>query len=399
MKKMKMTALFLSTTLCVSALAGCSGGDTANTANTETKAQAETAAPAASAAPAETGGDNKSGKPATLTVWLPDNIRVEDWKENHMTKWLEEQGNFQLEITTLPKDDYDTKVNMALTAGSVDDLPDVIISDGYKGFTDSQVWSWAQAETIIPLTDYYADPALAVNINEAMERTGSDYTQQIISPDGNIYGVATFNQSYGNEYPHKMWIYKPWLDALGKEMPKTTDEYYELLKLVSQTDLNGNGKADEIGLLGSRTDDKKEKGSFYLKFLMNAFVYAGDEQYRQVNDGVVTASYTTDAWKDGLKYIAKMFDEKMILSESVTMSGEQFKTLMNSEEPTVFSFVGLAPDMITSGTQRSTEYVCLESLTGPDGTTMQAMSQLLQRFPSLLLQTVITRKQPSVSVI
>ena len=33
MKKMKMTALFLSTTLCVSALAGCSGGDTANTGN------------------------------------------------------------------------------------------------------------------------------------------------------------------------------------------------------------------------------------------------------------------------------------------------------------------------------------------------------------------------------
>lgn len=224
------------------------------------------------------------------------------------------------------------------------------------------VWSWAQAESIHPLTQYYEDSNLAVNINKAIERTGVDYPRQIQSPDGNIYGVASYNQSYGNEYPHKLWLYEPWLKALGKEAPTTTDEFYELLRLVTTTDLNGNGKADEIGLLGSIGSRKG-----YRNFLMNAFAYAGDDQYRTVNDGTVSVSYTSDQWKEGLKYIAKLFSENLILRESLTISDEQFNTLINSEEPTVFSMVCMAPTAIAAGSQRSTEYVAVDTLTGPEG--------------------------------
>ncbi len=300
----------------------------------------------------------------SLTIWVPENLRIKDWKTNLMTLYLEEQGNLDLNFQPLPSgSDYLTKINMALTAGNVADLPDVIVNSG--AFRDSQVWEWAQAGTILPLTEYYNNPDLAVNINKAIERTGSNYPTQITSPDGNIYGIATLNQSYGNEYGHKMWYSKSWLAQLGAQEPKTTEDFYQLLKAVRDTDLNGNGKADEIGMIGTFGTAKQYNSWF--KYLMNAFVYAGDGRYLTVNDGKVGAAYTTPEWKEGLKYIRKLFEEGLIAPETLTMDNEQFIALMNSEDQLVFSLNYAAPDMLTAGGDRVTEYHYLPPLIGPEG--------------------------------
>jgi putative aldouronate transport system substrate-binding protein len=304
-------------------------------------------------------------KKTSLTIWVPENLRIEDWKTNSMTQLLEAEGNFDLNFVTLPSgNDYVTKVNMALTAGNVGDLPDVILTESGKSFTDAQVWEWAQAGSIIPLTDYYKNPDLAVNITKAIERTGTDYTKQITSPDGNIYGVATLNQSYGNEYPDKMWYSKGWLNAMGAQEPKTTEEFYQLLKKVHETDLNGNGKADEIGLVGTFNDGALYNGWF--DYLMNAFVYTGDKQYRTVTDGTVGLAYTTPEWKEGLKYLRMLFAEGLIASESLTMDNEQFKALMNSGDQVVFAMDYYAPDMLAADGSRVTEYQFLAPLAGPN---------------------------------
>lgn len=362
MKKTKFIALLLAMTLCMSMLSACSGNDSENASGNasteEENKQDETNVESEQKESAESEED------ITLTIWVPDSMRIDDWETNSMTVWLEEQLGYDLEIVPLSTGDYITKVNMALTAGNIEDLPDVILGTygGSTAFSDAYVWSWAEAETIVPLTDYYNDPELSANINEAIERTGIDYTKQIISQDGNLYGIASYNQSYGNEYLDKLWIYEPWLEALGKEVPTTTDEFYEVLKLVSETDLNGNGKKDEIGMLGSN-----ETYSSYFKVIMNAFVYTGDPLYRVVEDGVVSAAYTTDEWKDGLKCLKKMFDEGLIASESITMSDDQFDILYYSDDPMVFSFVQAAPGMVTSDTRDGDEYIAIDTLTGPDG--------------------------------
>ena len=44
-----------------------------------------------------------------LTLWVPENLRIADWKTNDMTLWLEEQGNFDLTFITQPSgSDYRT---------------------------------------------------------------------------------------------------------------------------------------------------------------------------------------------------------------------------------------------------------------------------------------------------
>src|SRR5699024_6183840 len=70
----------------------------------------------------------------------------------------------------------------------------------------------------------------------------------ITFPDGGIYGLPTI---YDPEFPSllmgsKIWVREDWLEQLDMEIPETTEEYYEYLKAVKETDLNGSGEHDEI---------------------------------------------------------------------------------------------------------------------------------------------------------
>lgn len=351
----KLIALLLVAAMALSLLAACGptppATTTGKTPTTTTGKTPETTKPAETAKP----------EPVKLTIWCPDSTKVADFNDNATTTWLEEQGNFDLEIITIPSADFATKINMALTVGAVEDLPDIIMGNS-KAIPTASLMEWYEAGSVLPLTQYYKDPELAKNINEAIERTGVDYTAQLRMPDGEIYSIGIFNQSYANEYSAKTWINKTWLDKLGLPVPTTTEEFYNVLKAVSETDLNGNNKNDEIPFVGA-TGSTYNK---YLQFLMNAYVYAGDSHYRVVENGTVSSAVTTEEFKESLKYIRKLFQEKLILNESLTMNSDQLKTLMNTEENTVFAYTYTTPSIFTD-TARRDEYICIAPLVGPEG--------------------------------
>lgn len=291
-----------------------------------------------------------------LTVGVPDNTLIEDWETNGTTKLIEERGNFDLEFVVFDSNDYASKLNLMVMAGG-DELPDVIL-----GSIDSMAYQWALEGAILPLTEYYNDPTVSYYIHEAMDRTGTDFTKQLVSPDGEIYGIPTFNQSYGNEYPAKGYIYSSWLETLGLEEPTTTQELYELFEKVCSQDMNGNGKADEIALTGTWG------GSYdgWFAFLMNAFVYAGDTDYFTVQDGVVDVAYTTDAWKEGLKYIRSLFEAGFIPMETLTQDDASYRNIMSSETPAACMLVFATPDMIDTSLEYRNHYTPLAPVAGPE---------------------------------
>src|SRR5699024_315051 len=126
--------------------------------------------------------------------------------------------------------------------------------------------------------------------------------EAITAPDGNIYALPQVNECYHCSYSQKLWIYQPWLDELGLEMPTTTDEFYEVLKAFKEDDPNGNGKADEIPLAGANS-------GAYVKidqFLMNSFIYNNyfnNAQHLYVDHGNIEAAFNKPEWKDGLEYL------------------------------------------------------------------------------------------------
>jgi putative aldouronate transport system substrate-binding protein len=100
---------------------------------------------------------------------------------------------------------------------------------------------------------------------------------------------------------------------------------------------------------------------------MNAFVYAGDGDLITITNGKAGAAYTTNEWKEGLKFIRSLFAEDLIPTEALTQDENQVRTMINQDGPTVFSFVYFNADGINADNPAGNEYFALPPLKGPAG--------------------------------
>jgi len=69
----------------------------------------------------------------------------------------------------------------------------------------------------------------------------------ITTADGNIYAFPQLNTLDPNRTGHNnLWINKKWLDKLGLQVPKTLDEYMNVLRAFRDGDPNGDGRRQEV---------------------------------------------------------------------------------------------------------------------------------------------------------
>lgn len=183
---------------------------------------------------------------ATLRVVIPSFTAVEDFNTNAFTKWYEEQTNVQVEWVIVPAGDEGLqKLNLMLSSG---DLPDVIM--GFYNITPALMQVYGQQGIFLPLNDLIEQ--YGSNVKNAFERYPLA-KEVATATDGKIYGLPEINDCFHCSVSQKLWIYKPWLDKLGLQMPTTTEELYTVLKAFKEKDPNGNGQADEIPLSSDTT--------------------------------------------------------------------------------------------------------------------------------------------------
>jgi hypothetical protein len=99
-----------------------------------------------------------------------------------------------------------------------------------------------EKDAIVPLNDLldkYGQNILEVE-GDAMEFCCTIRT----APSGRCPEASSFPQGYVPT------IRQDWLDDLGMQIPHTMPELRAYLEAVKNTDLNGNGQADEIPYLG-----------------------------------------------------------------------------------------------------------------------------------------------------
>ncbi len=298
---------------------------------------------------------------ANLKVLIGGNAAVEDFNTNDFTLWYEEKTNVHVEFETLPVKDGSEKLNLILAGG---DYPDVIMS---AGLTPSQIMSYGAQGAFIPLNDMIEKHGFEIKKIFADESMA--YVEGLITfPDGNIYAMPDINQCYHCSMAQKLWIYKPWLDKLGLEVPKTLDEYKEILKAFKTQDPNGNGKADEIPLAGATSGWFAQLPGFF----MNSFIYCDNDRNMFIKDGVIEISVNKPEWKEGLSYLRDLYAEGLISPETFTQDGDQYRQMgENPDIPILGSGVGghigvMAQFYGESG--RWLEYVIVPPLQGPEGT-------------------------------
>lgn len=341
----------LASAMLVSSMAGC-----APKQNTSSKGDASSTAPTGSSGESKTEFDAKAitnGKKLTLLAKEKSDTGF-DYKTNEQTKQIEEELGVELEFTTAPAADYETKINVMVNGDG--DLPDIVSDPG------GNLYVWGKKGAFLPLKKYYDDANFSANIRAGSEASGIDITKEMTQPDGEIYGAPRLIQMTAEETARKTWVYKPWLDKFGLKVPETTDEFYEACKKIVEGDANGNGKKDEIAISGTGIDQ-------WFQGLMSAFIYSYDGEYRVLgDDGKLKFAYDTEEWKQGLKYVRKFFAEGLIPTEVLTQDWNQYRASLDAEDQTVFAFNYYNGDCISADLMdRRLNYTWITALKGPSG--------------------------------
>jgi len=339
MKNKKVMALLCAVSLTISSmLAGCgSVGTKESTSQSTSSASSDqsSASKEESSASKEdvvTTVSGYDGKGETLVVGIASDSLVTDFENNEFTKLLEEHLNINLEFYMLPADGGDKETKLSLMAGGGGEVPDVIAT----GLGINFVNNLGSNGFLIPLNDYLSDESMNPHFMAIPEKYRQEMLMASTAPDGNIYCLTTHNTNSWNSFPNRIYINKAWLDKLNLNVPRTTDELYEVLKAFANEDPNGNGKKDEIAAYGF----DGTYGQNVVDTLMNAFVfYNGGRQNAGLalaEDGkTVVAPFVTDQYREGLKYLNKLCEEGLLAESVFTDDSNQFSAMLNAEEPIV----------------------------------------------------------------
>ncbi|MBE7054759.1 MAG: extracellular solute-binding protein [Ruminococcaceae bacterium] len=291
----------------------------------------------------------------TLSIMTPSNALVENFETSHYTKMLEEKGGVDLEFVLLPATDGASKFSVMVASQT--ELPDILCA------IPGDFTSFIYSGLVVPVQDYYADPDASYHFHQAVsdEKLRDELLANTRMADGNNYGIMRYSKEPWNEYSYRGWINQTWLDKLGLPMPETTEDFYNTLVAFKENDLNGNGKKDEIPLMGS-TDGWNQNP---IPFLMNAFIYAdAKNNYMFIEDGKIDVAFNKPEWKEGLKYINKLVKEGLLSPLTFTQNQSQFKTILED------------PDKQVMGSMMAGSLTVYSSTEHPNRADMQPMKPL-----------------------
>ncbi|OQA47607.1 MAG: Lipoprotein LipO precursor [Chloroflexi bacterium ADurb.Bin325] len=330
------------------------------------EAPAQEAAPSASAANVNPAGVFPVAKEKIdMTAFICPNTAVSDYEDNEFTKWLEEQTNIHLIMNLPPAPEAQNALNLMLAS---DDLPEVIIGCGIRL---DQMQILAEQGIALPLNDYIKEYGVET---KKMFETNPAIEGLITLLDGKIYGMPHYNDCYHCSMSQKMWVYQPWLDKLGLKIPTTTDEFEQMLIAFKTQDPNGNGKADEIPLSGTKLANGGWRSPID-HFLMNSFVYndyVTPNGARQLilEDGTVKAAFVEPGYQEGLKYLARLYSEGLIDPQAFTNDSAQIRQLGEAETPILGAVSAGWYGVFTQNggpSGRWKEYTPIAPLKGPSG--------------------------------
>lgn len=274
------TAVFAMTTLFV---AGCSGTKEENVST-----------------PSNTESQKSQSEPLAVSLMIPYWNPEAPKADSEVFKQLQAYTNTKLDISWVPASSYTDKLN-ALIASK--DLPQIIymLANGNK---NSGLVNALRSGMFWEIGPYLKDyPNLSKISDDLLKQS---------AVDGKIYGLfKAFPQARDG-----IVIRKDWLDTLQLQEPKTIDELIKVMEAFTLQDPDKNGKNDTYAV-GSATGING----------FNSFVlyYGGPNQWG-VQEGKITPSFLTDAYKKTLDLYRGFYQKNIINQDfpSITSDFELF---------------------------------------------------------------------------
>lgn len=343
MRKSKKLTTIVITVLCLMlAVTGCGGGASNGVVKSDVPLSGVNEFPIVE-------------EPLTLSIFAVKNAYIEDFVENDFTKLFEEKTNVHLDWN-VASGDAQQSFNLMLASG---EYTDIVMG---MNFTKAAILDYADQEMLVNLEPYIEEHGYY--IKQMFEE--SPNIKEGVTLGGGIYALPKISEGYRYEFPEKMWVYKPWLDKLGIDIPETTEEFYQMLKAFKEKDPNGNGIADEIPLAA-----RGITGNFGIEtFLMSAFLPAHYTRVYADENGKMQFSPIQPEYREGLRYLKKLYDEGLLYADTFILDRAQIMSIGENDPVILGAAPGMFAGMFTisnGNSQRYYDYVAIPPIAGPEG--------------------------------
>lgn len=199
---------------------------------------------------------------------------------------------------------YDSKVNVAISSGSIPDMLQV---------TGSQLKTLVEADMIEDLTDVFAK-YVSPETKKVMTEDGG-FAINAATIDGKMYGIPHTTPGYGTS--SMLWVRQDWLDKLGLQPPKTVDEVVKVAAAFKEANLGGDKGTYGLGL-----SKELMKGQHVFGLFNSYHAYPG-QWYKDASGKTVYGSIQPEMRAPLLKlaelYKAGLIDKEFAVKDDAKM--------------------------------------------------------------------------------
>ena len=265
-------------------------------------------------------------EPVTIKIGIHRLANVESYEDNVFTNWLEEQTGINIEFMLFSGSTADAAKQVSLMITSGEELPDILHPGGIsKELADD----YGAEGYFLDLKPYFEHYAYYHTRSFDMFEDKNVYKRAMALAEepttGALYNFPFVSHSPLDHPNCHAWINQEWLDKLGLKMPRTLDELHEVLIAFRDKDPNGNGKKDEIPMIGKAETAHVD----ILRPLINAYIYWLPAYHFNVTNGKLWTPYDQDEYRQALIYINGLVKEGLLSELTWTQSSEELKGLFN----------------------------------------------------------------------
>lgn len=243
-----------------------------------------------------------------FTIFVKQQTIQPDYEQIYMFEQYEKMTGIDIEWINTPQDVVNEKVSLTLAGG---DLPDAFLKCGISG---SDLQTYGDAGDFLDLSPYLE--TYAPNF-WAYAQTNPDVLASITTPDGAIYSLPAIADAPSTRISLKWFYNQEWLSNLGLEQPADIDAFYAMLKAFKEQDANGNGDpSDEVPLMTSMDNLYQTLGGMFG--VLNRGGYHQSYWDADPATGELRYTRTSDAWRELMAFMNKLYEEGLIAQESIT---------------------------------------------------------------------------------
>ncbi|MFB3159824.1 extracellular solute-binding protein [Neobacillus sp. 179-J 1A1 HS] len=212
---------------------------------------------------------------------------------------IEKKTNTEIKFSWIPDASKEERLNTALASDSLADIVTLTILE------NSSVRNALKSGMFWNVDDYLDEFPNLKAISKDIRTSASI--------EGKLYGIP-FQKDLAR---NGVVIRKDWLDKLGLDVPKTTEELMEVAKAFTEKDPDGNGKNDTTGFM-DRSD------LIFGAFKTLGSYYGTPNNWQVDNKGNFTSEVETDGYIETMDYMKELYENGWINKDfAVTAKTDQ----------------------------------------------------------------------------